>query len=298
MMMVGALAAALTATAAAQQKAAQPNPDEQAIRQVAEGFVKAYNAGDAKAIAGLFIAGGEVVNEEGENVQGHEGIQRVFAQIFQAHPKSQIKIAIASIRLLSPSLAVEDGVSTVTHSSDQPSERSPYTVVHVKQDGQWRMASARDLPAEAESAEEELKQLQWLIGDWVDESPDALILTSYRWADDHRSILSEFKVQVGGHPAMTGQQRIAWNPLAKTIRSWSHDSAGGFGEGVWARNGKEWIVKMTGVTHDGKSATATNVLTRTAKDRMTWQSRDRVVGGEVMPNVGPFAIVRKPPKPQ
>lgn len=55
---------------------------------------------------------------------------------------------------------------------------------------------------------------------------------------------------------------------------------------------------MTGVTHDGKSATATNVLTRTAKDRMTWQSRDRVVGGEVMPNVGPFAIVRKPPKPQ
>ena len=54
---------------------------------------------------------------------------------------------------------------------------------------------------------------------------------------------------------------------------------------------------MTGVTHDGKPASATNVLTRVAKDRMTWQSRDRIVGGELMPNVEEITIVRKPPKP-
>ena len=207
MVMAGVLAAALAATAAAQQK-----DDEQAIRRVVDAFTKAYNGGDAKAIAALFLAGGEIVNEEGESVQGREAIERVFAEIFQAHPKAQIKVAVQSIRFLSPSLAVEDGTSTVTHPSGQRAERNRYTVVHVKQDGAWRMASARDLPDEAASAEEELKQLRWLIGDWVDESPDALVLTSYRWADDHRSILSEFKVQIGGRPAMTGTQRIGLGP--------------------------------------------------------------------------------------
>jgi uncharacterized protein (TIGR02246 family) len=290
--MAGVLAAILAATAAAQQK-----DDENAIRLVVDAFAKAYNGGDAKAIAALFLPGGEIVNEAGESVQGREAIERTFAEIFQAHPKAQIKVSVLSIRFLSPSLAVEDGTSTVTYPSGQPAERDRYTVIHVKQDGQWRMATARDLPDEAGSAAEELQQLHWLIGDWVDESPDALVLTSFHWADDHRAILSEFKVQVGGRPTMTGTQRIGWDPLGKTIHSWVFDSAGGSAQGVWTRDGKRWIVKVSGVTHDGKPASATRILTHVAKDRMTWQSHDCIVGGEVMPNIEPITIVRKPPKP-
>jgi hypothetical protein len=186
----------------------------------------------------------------------------------------------------------------VTHSPGEPAERNRYTVVHVKEEGGWRMASARDLPDEAALAEEEVKQLEWLIGDWIDESPTALVATSYRWADDHRTILSEFRIQVAGRPAMTGTQRIGWDPLKKTLHSWVFDSAGGSAEGVWTQNGNQWIIKLNGVTHDGKPATATNVITRVAKHRMTWQSRDRIVGGEVMPDVEPIIIVRKPPKAQ
>ena len=96
--------------------------------------------------------------------------------------------------------------------------------------------------------EEQLKQLQWMIGDWVDESPEALVVTSYRWTDNQCYILSEFKVQSAGRPEMTGTQRIGWDPLAKTIRSWVFDSEGGFGEGTWTRDGDHWIVKRTGVT--------------------------------------------------
>ena len=236
--------------------------DEKAIHLVIEAFTKAYNSGDAKAIASLFVADGEIVNEEGESVQGREGIERTFAAIFKANPKSQIKVSIQSLRFVSPSVAMEDGVSTVTRQSGQPAERSRYTVVHVKQDGAWRMASARDLPDEEASAEEEVKQLQWLIGEWVDESPTALVITTYRWADDHRSIWSEFKVQVGDRPTITGSERIGWDPLAKTIHSWVFDSAGGVAEGVWTHNGDQWIIKLTGATCDGKPASATNVLTR------------------------------------
>ena len=123
-------------------------------------------------------------------------------------------------------------------------------------------------------------------------------MTSYRWTDNQCYILSEFKVQIGGRPVMTGSQRIGWDPLAKKIRSWVFDSEGGFGEGLWTREGNQWIVKMTGVTRDGKIASATNIITKVSKDRMTWQSRDRIVGGEKMPDIKEIPITRKPPLPK
>lgn len=278
--------------------ASQANQEgERAIRLTAEAVARAYNAGDAKALAALFAPDAEIVNEQGHAVGGQEAIQRTFAGIFEAHPKTRIEIAIDSIRFVGPTVAIEDGTSTVTHAAGEPAERSRYTVVHVRQGDKWLMASARDLPDETSSAEDELKQLDWLIGDWVDESPEALVLTSYRWSDNHCYIVGEFKVQVGGRPAMTGSHRIGWDPLAKQIRSWVFDSEGGFAEGMWTRQGNQWIAKMVGVTRDGKAASATNITTRAAKDRMTWQSRDRLVGGEAKPNVEEIPIVRKPPKP-
>ena len=136
-----------------------------------------------------------------------------------------------------------------------------------------------------------------MIGQWIDESPTALVLTSYHWADEGRTIVSEFRIQVGGRPTMTGTQRIGWDPLAKKLHSWVFDSEGGVAEGVWTRNGNQWIIKMSGVTHEGETASSTNVITMKTKDRMTWQSRDRVVGDETKPNVEEIAIVREPPKP-
>ena len=96
---------------------------------------------------------------------------------------------------------------------------------------------------------------------------------------------------------MTGTQRIGWDPLAKTIRSWSFDSEGGFTEGVWSRQGNQWIIKTTGVTSDGKAASSTNYMTRLHKHRLTWESRDRFVGGEKTADIGPITIARQPPAP-
>jgi uncharacterized protein (TIGR02246 family) len=298
MILAGIFVVVLTTIALAQTAAPLHADDEAAIRSAAQSFAKAYNAGDAKSIAALFVADGEIQSEEGEVAQGQTAIERVFAEIFQAHPKSQIKVSVQSIRFVTPNVAMEDGTSTVTHPSGQLAERNRYTVVHVKQDGGWRMASARDLPDEAAPADEQLKQLAWLIGEWVDESPDALVVTSYRWANDHRSIAGEFKVQIGGRPAMTGTQRIGWDPLGKKIHSWVFDSEGGQAEGVWTRDGKRWIVKLSGATRDGKPASSTQILTHAAKDRMTWQSRDRVVGDETADDIKEIPIVRKPPQPK
>jgi uncharacterized protein (TIGR02246 family) len=302
--LAGGLAVVLTTAAVAAQtaKVAMPakasSTDEEAIRLLADAFAKAYNAGDAKAVAGLFVADGEIVNQARESRQGQGAIERAFNEFFRTHPKAQIAVSIESVRLLSPTTAVEDGVSTVKAPSGRTIERNRYMVVHAKQNGAWKMATARDLPGQPASSAEELRDLQWLIGTWIDETPGATVTTSYRSSDDGRSIISDFRVQIGGKPAMTGTQRIGWDPSTGKLHSWAHDSEGGFAEGTWTGDGNRWIVKLNGVTRDGRAASSTNILTRVAKDRMTWQSRDRVVGDEIAPNVAPFVVVREAPTPE
>lgn len=298
------VAAVLVAAAAVMTESAKAAPtdqsrpeDEKAIRSNVEAFTKAANAHDARALAALFTPDGELVNEEGHVIAGREAIERVFAASFQAHPKMQLSVAVKSLRFVAPIVAIEEGVSKVLKVPHDGVEHNRYMVVHVKQDGQWQFASARDLPGDENADRDSLEQLAWLIGQWVDESPAAVVITSYRWGVEKRAILSEFKIQVGGRPAMTGWQRIAWDPETKQIHSWIFDSEGGHADGVWTRNGNQWIVKMTGTRSDGTPASATNVITRVAKDRTTWQSRDRVAGDELLPDGDKIVVVRKPPQP-
>ncbi len=99
--------------------------DEKAIRLAVEAVAKAYNAGDAKAIASLFVADGEIVSEEGQSTQGREGIKQVFAGIFKEHPKTHMDLAVASIRFIGADLAIEDGTATVTNAPMSPPSAAP-----------------------------------------------------------------------------------------------------------------------------------------------------------------------------
>jgi uncharacterized protein (TIGR02246 family) len=277
--------------------AAPQSPDELAIVSAAKEFEKAYNAHDAKAVAALFTPDAEIVGEDGNVAHGGDQIAAVFAAIFEENPDAKTEVAVDSIRFVAPTVAIEDGFTTVTHQPNEPAERSKYVVVHVKQDGKWLMASARDLPDELGASDEQLKQLSWLIGEWVDESPDAVVHTSYRWADNNSFILGQFEAKIGGRPAISGSQRIGWDPQAKKLRTWAFDSEGGFTQGLWTRDGDRWIIKQTGVNRDGKTASATNILTQISQDRASIQSRDRVVGDEVTDDVGEVILVRRPPAP-
>lgn len=270
--------------------------DEQAIRKTTADLVKAYNAHDGQAIANLFAPDGELASEDGDVQQGREAIGEEFATVFAEYPDASIKVEIESIRFLAPNLAVEDGSAMVLREPGEAATPTRYTVVHTKQDGRWQIASTRDY-AHQGLGDEELGQLDWLVGEWVDESPDGVVITKYEWTENKRYLLSDFTVQFAGRGVMTGSSRIGWDPLAKVLRNWVFDSEGGFTEGSYARDGQRWIIKQVGVTRDGKAASSTNIITRLSKDRMTWQSRDRVIDGEVAPDIEPVLIVRKPPAP-
>jgi uncharacterized protein (TIGR02246 family) len=277
--------------------AADRSADEAAIRANVAAFVRAYNAGDAKAVAALFIPDGQIIDKEGDITEGRAAIEETFADLFAEAPQKRIEVSVDSIRFIGSELAVEVGSTKETPAPGETPDYDRYTVVHVKRDGKWLMAMARDEEGEAPTNHERLEPLAWLVGEWVDDGGSVVVASTCRWSEDGNFLLQEFKLQIAGKEAMQVSQRIGWDPLAKRIRSWLFDSEGGYSESVWTRNGDTWLIKATGVSSDGKTASATNVLVPTGKDGYLWRSSDRVVGDEVSPPMQ-VKVVRKPPQPK
>jgi uncharacterized protein (TIGR02246 family) len=277
--------------------AADRSADEAAIRANIARFVKAYNAGDAKAVAALFTLDGQIVDKEGDETEGREGIAQTFAELFKAMPQKNIEVFVESIRFIGADLAVEVGTTKETPAPNEPPDYDRYTVLHVKRDGKWQMALARDEEGPPPPSHERLRPLAWLVGEWVDDDGSAVVISSCRWSEDGNFLLQDFKLQLNGRNAMNVTQRIGWDPLAKQIRSWVFDSEGGYGESLWTRDGNDWIIKATGVRPDGTRASATNLLVRTGTDGYVWRSTDRIVADERQPPME-VKVVRKPPQPK
>ncbi len=274
-----------------------PSKDESVIRGNVDAFVKAFNAGDAAAIGKLFAPEAQMIDEEGNTTQGREAIEKVFANIVAEKPQPQMSVEIESIRFIGSALAIETGVTKVTHHANEPADVDRYTAVHIKnRSGQWLMGFVHDTPGTELTNAERLKPLEWLIGDWIDESRESIVLTSYKWSANKNYILGEIKVRMQGRDAMDISQRIGWDPLTKRIKSWQFDTEGGHGESVWTNAGNHWVVKATGVRRDGTPSSATNLITPTSKESYTWRSTDHVVGTEMVPSTE-VKIVRRPPEP-
>jgi uncharacterized protein (TIGR02246 family) len=274
-----------------------PSKDESVVRGNIEAFVRAFNAGDAKAMSDLFAPNAQIVDDEGKTTLGREAIEKVFAAIIAEKPRPQMAVDIESIRFIGDALAIETGISKVTRAATEPADVDHYTAVHIKtRDGRWLMGFVRDTPGTELTNYERLKPLEWLIGDWIDEGRESIVLTSYTWAPNTNIILGENKVRMQGRDAMDISQRIGWDPLTKRIKSWQFDTEGGHGESVWTHAGDHWVTKVTGVRRDGVPSSSTNLITPTSKESYTWRSTDHVVGTQLVPSTE-VKIVRKPPEP-
>lgn len=272
--------------------------DEKAIRAAVDAFAQAFGKGDARAVAGLFTENGEAVAVDGDAIQGREALEGHYAARFAEIPGARLEPGVASIKPLAPGVATVTGRSRVLASDGSEAGGARYAATFVERDGKWLVASLRELPDKAAGHYEHLKELEWLVGDWVEETEEAVVLTSVAWSDNKNFLLRSFHVRVKGKPALTGSQRIGWDPLTKQIKSWVFDDQGGYGEGLWMRAGDQWVIKATGVRPEGKTATATQVLTFVDKDHLKWKSIDRTHGDEVVEEIDEIVMVRKPPEPK
>jgi uncharacterized protein (TIGR02246 family) len=273
--------------------------DEAAIRKTDEAYVEAYNKQDAKALAALWSPEAVYVDPEtGEEAIGREEIEKEFADTFTGLKDAKLEINVDSIQFMSPNVAIENGTARVIRPDAEPDESS-YSALFVKREGKWLLdrvteEEALEPPAPPPSNYEQLKDLEWMIGTWIDQDEDATIQTDCQWTKNQNFINRSFAVVVGDQVDLAGMQIIGWDPVAKQIRSWIFDSDGGFSEGKWTRKGDRWVIQQTGTLSDGRKSSAVNIMTRVDDNSFTWRSTQRAVGGDILPDVDEVLVVRKP----
>lgn len=284
-------------TAADQQDASVSKEETEAVRAVSKQFETDFNAGNAQALGVLFGDKAEVVDADGNVVQGRDAIVARFQELLEAAPGAKIEIDITSIRQLSSDVAVEDGRSITRGENVPPGGWSPYSVVYVKQQGKWLMARVRDFPEEAgDTPHDHLLALEWLVGEWVDVSDAGRVETNCEWTKDGNYLLQHYKFIGRRGNTLEGVQRIGWDAVRRTIRSWTFDNSGGFVEATWTQLGDGWLLKAEGSTPMGESGSALRRITPLGGDHYQIESTAQILGDESFPD-SVVRVVRRPPPP-
>lgn len=306
----GKAAAARAAAPARSKSAAQPappkepekpkaSPQDEAVRTAAEALIKAYDAHDAKAFAAAFTAEGEFVDEKGTVYHGRKAIEEEFTGFFKANPNTTIELALASARSIAAGIVATDGITRFTRAKGEPAVFGRCHLVCAREEGKSLIASLHEIEAADEqfSHHDHVQQLEWLVGDWIDEGSDSHVHFSCRWDEGGNYLVRDFAVHIAGQKTITGTQRIGYDPVSGHLKAWVFDSAGGYADGYFHREGDSWILHTSGVTADGKMASGTSIFTPIDKHRMSWEAVDRVIGGERVADIQKVTIVRKPPNP-
>ena len=277
-------------------RAAEPDAQQiAAITDSAKAFVEAFHKGDAKAVAAFWTPDGDYVDEHGRMMKGRKAIEDTFAELFAENKGLKLRIDVASIRFPAPDLAIEDGTSAVFSPDGDAPSRARYSNVLIKKDGQWLLSSVREAAYTDPTNHEFLHGLDWVIGEWVDESSDGqgpLGHITFEWAPGDNFIVATRTADYKDASLDNGKQMIGWDPVSKQIRSWSFEADGGFGESVWTKDGAKWVVKTKATAADGSAITATNIITPVDAKTVSWQSKERTAGGKRLPDTKEIKMKR------
>ena len=210
----------------------------------AQDFVAAFNRGDAKGVAALWTQDGDCIDESGKKSQGRAEIEKAYAEVFRANPGCQIRVAVDSLRLLSPEAAIEDGHATLDPEPMGAPAISKYTAVHIKVGDKWLMSTVRELRVETPSGYAKVADLDWLIGTWSAEERGAKTVSVYRWVANKSFVERTYTVTNPDHTTTSGVQLIGFNPSANCIQSWNFSPDGGHAIGHWTPRDKGWSAEL------------------------------------------------------
>ena len=288
------LGSCLAARSLADPPAAEPSPDEAAIRKMVAEYVEAFNKHDAKTLAGFWSPEAVYLNRvTGEEVVGREAIAQQFTELFKGEPDVKMTCQTESVQFVSPNVAVERGTSTMIFPKGKPDDTA-YSAVYVKHEGKWLLDRVTDdSNPDKESHHEHLKPLEWMIGHWVDKDDHVDIETDCNWTKNRTYITRTFTVTVDGEAQVSGLQIVGWDPAAKAIRSWTFDSDGSFAQATWTHKKDRWFIRNEGQTADGRKASMTNVIKPIDDNSFTWQTIERTAGGDLLPNISEVLVVRQ-----
>ena len=233
--------------------AAKPSPEDAAIRAVGEALALAYQKHDAKAFAAVFTAEGEFVDDTETLFQGREAIEKEFAAFFKANPETTIGVTFGAIRPIAPGVVKVQGTTAFRlKPSDQPVAGN-CSLVCTKDGTHWLIASLHETEAKAVLTHHDyVSQVEWMVGEWINEGQRAEIHFSCRWDKSGNFLLRDFEIQAGNQKVISGTQRIGYDPVSGHLKVWTFDSDGGYSDGYLRQEEKAWILHFlpSGVTDE------------------------------------------------
>ena len=270
--------------------------DELAIRANADAYKNAFQQGDAKSLADMWVEDGEYIDKTGFLMRGRDVIENAFAAFFKNQIGASIEIEIDSIKFPKDDVAIETG-SNRTTTRDGKSSGGKYSISYVKRDGKWLMLSVHELPPQSTSNYDHLAELEWLIGNWMDD-PESLqdqeaplVHIAAYWSPNRNFIIRDFTATKGGEATNLGTQRIGWHAPSGQIRSWTFDTSGGIVTGTWQKNGDGWLVSAKESRSNGQVLDSIEGVTRNDDGSQSWRITNRCLSGNPLPDES-FRVVR------
>ncbi|WP_442482940.1 DUF4440 domain-containing protein [Aeoliella sp. SH292] len=277
------IALVLVAIAHSTAAVAQETGDVAAIRAAGKAYVDASKRGDAAKLQTLWTPDGDYIDAAGTKFKV-KGLLALASAQGKPNPEViEIPQWESTIRLITPSVAIEDGEYPDVDSPDGRSLSSRFTAVWVNRDGQWLLDSLREATSETDGIEPELHQLDWLVGEWAGKSGPIEIVASNEFSEDGHYLLRSFLISAPGREPITANERIKWDPALKKFHSWVFDSNGGTGEGIWTKDGDTWRVDLTATLPTGEELTTQSSYSPTKNGGILWKSTPTRAGGEALP---------------
>ncbi len=273
---------------------AQDIPDDSPIHEATESYVSAFNARDAKTLADHWSPQAVYISRTtGDRLTGRDAIAEDFAKLLSEENPPTLAAVTESVQFISPNVALERGTATVTR-SDEPATTTKYSVVYINHDGKWLIDRVtEDVVVQEASNYDQLKGLEFLVGEWVDTDGSVAIRTSCRWTKNQNYISRTYSVEEQGEVTSSGLQIIGWDAQEEQIRSWLFDSSGTFVQGTWSDNNGSWMNKSVASLADGGRGSFTSVFRPVDENSYGWQKVDRIVDGQLMPSVDEVIVVRE-----
>ena len=277
-----------------QQETAQLDDDTAQISAAIQSYVTTFNARDAEKLVSHWSPDGVYTSRTtGEAVLEREAVAQEFEAMFADEKLPKLAVATESIEFISPNVALERGMATVTRAKDEVA-LSRYQVVYVKRDGSWLIDRVTEDEMAVESAHHEnLKELAWLIGEWSDQADGFRVEIACQWTKNKNFISRSYVVANEEEVQSSGLQIISWDAKENEIRSWLFDSDGGVVAGNWTKRDDRWIVRSVATLADGGRGSFTSQFRPLEDGTYAWQKTNRVVDGRLLPNVGEIVMQRK-----
>lgn len=258
--------------------------DEAQIRQRAKDYLEAVERGDEQRIAAFWTSDGDYIDETGQIVKGRQ----LARQSRRKHERDAVRTTLManadSLRFVSPDVAIEDGTVSMKKAADLVFVVKRYTAIWVRRDGLWLLDGVREVAHAAESGDNRLPELAWMLGDWQSDDDGKTLRLTCSWNSDKHFLLREIELHLPDRGPLHVSQRIGWDARERQIKSWSFDSEGGHGTGLWFQRGNQWIVEAESVLANGSRSTGTNVYSAESDGCLVWRATNAEIDGQPIPD--------------